>query len=557
MQGAPADVIIIGSGAGGAACAWALCQRGIRVLILEAGPRFDPYRDYALHQQEWERRGFPEPMASTGRYSFGNLQTLDPHWKGLRSWDHISGEMNKTARRLGAKYHHVRGVGGSTLHFTGEAHRLNPDNMRMHSRFGVAADWPMTYQELEPYYEQAEKLIGVASGARPFNLRSTGHFLPPHAPGYASQKIIDGCRHLGLRWMPNTLATLSQPYDGRPGCNYCANCNRGCPRKDKGSADVTFIDKALRSGYCTVLPQSEALRVNTKNNDTVGSVDYVDHTGKLNSQSTRVVVVACGAVQTPRLLLLSASTHAPDGLANDSGEVGKHFMETLSWNSAGLHSENIATYRGLPSDIICWDYNRPDAIPNVIGGCRFAPSTAEANLIGPLNYAKRVVKGWGKQHKIAMRNNFGKVLSIAAMGESIPNPKSFIDLDPRRIDDHGQAIARIHSHLEQGDLQRLQFMADKTREILQAVGVEKLFEEYGSYDYFNSTHVFGGARMGNDAETSVVNAHGRSHRWKNLFITDASVFPSSGGGESPSLTIEALAIRTSEQICDAMVKKVL
>jgi len=260
------------------------------------------------------------------------------------------------------------------------------------------------------------------------------------------------------------------------------------------------------------------------------------------------VIVACGAVETPRLLLASNGKYAPDGLANESGQVGRNFMETLSWTCSGLHPEPLASYRGVPSDSICWDYNAPDAIPGVIGGCRFSTSVAEADLLGPINYAKRVVGGWGRKHKAAMREQFGHALTVGAIGESLPNAQSFIDLDPDEADDTGKPLARIHSHLDDRELKRLDFMARTAREILEASGVKERVEEYGTYDYFSSTHVFGTCRMGRDSKESVVDPFCRSHRWRNLFIADASVFPSSGGGESPSLTIEALALRTAGQI---------
>jgi choline dehydrogenase-like flavoprotein len=181
----------------------------------------------------------------------------------------------------------------------------------------------------------------------------------------------------------------------------------------------------------------------------------------------------------------------------------------------------------------------------VVGGCRFTPTTAEADLAGPINYANRVVGGWGHSHKIRMREQFGHVLSIGGIGESLPDPGSFIDLDPEQKDVFGLPKARIHSHLAETELKRLDFMAKTCRRILLAAGVEKPFEEYGAYDNFNATHVFGTCRMGDDPKSSVVDPFCRSHRWRNLLVVDASVFPSSGGGESPSLTIYALALRAA------------
>lgn len=551
-----ADVVVIGCGAGGAACAWEMSRQGVAVTVLEAGPWYDPLTDYRLHRDDWERSLFPQPQHRELKYTFGKMQKLDSRRDELRSWNHLHGNTNRSNRRMSGKYHHVRAVGGSTLHFTGEAHRMNPRSMRMRSEHGVAADWPLSYNELEPYYLEAEKLVGVAGAnneaSRP---RSAPYPLPPHEPSYASRRLIAGLEEKGLGWTPNSLAVLSRPYDGRPACNYCGNCNRGCPRLDKGSADITFARKALETGKCNILTETTVVRIEAGSNDRVESVEFIDSTGQRRRIRTRAIVVAAGAIATPRLLLVSAGAAAPDGLSNESGLVGQNLMETIAWISSGLHEQDIASYRGLPSDIICWDYNAPDAIPGVIGGCRISPATAEANLVGPINYAKRVVGGWGLDHKRNMRRQFGRVLSLGALGESLPHPGTYVDVDPGTTDEHGLPAARINSHLDDMALQRLQFMARTVRELLQAAGVATIFEEYGSYDFFSSTHVFGTCRMGDNERTSVVDKHCASHRWRNLFVGDASVFPSSGGGESPSLTIEALAIRLGRHIRDALARR--
>lgn len=558
MTGSAHDVVVVGSGAGGGAAAWALARQGVRVLVLEAGPRFDPFKDYRLATDDWEQHRFPEKAGSQGRHTFAPMQPLEARWNDLRSWNHQSGRMVGGDRRQPFAYHHVRGVGGSTLHFTGEAHRLNPRAMRMRSRFGVAADWPFDYDELEPWYLMAERVVGVAGPTtdrqRP---RSAPYPLRAHRMSHASERLAEGCRHLGLSWTPNPLAALSAPYDGRPSCNYCGNCGRGCPRTDKGSVDVTFLRQAAATGRCEIRPGCEVSRIETDDGDRVKGVVYVDVRGAAHTVAARALVVACGAVETPRLLLLSRDARAPDGLANESGQVGRNFMETLFWMSSALYPKPLGSHRGLPADGICWDYNAPDSIPGVIGGCRFASGTAEADLLGPINYATRVVAGWGKAHKQAMRETFGRVLSVGSIGESLPNPGSRVDLDPTARDTQGRPLARIHSHLPEGELKRLAFMAGKCREILKAAGAGPVFEEYGTYDTFSATHVFGTCRMGVDPRSSVVDPHGRSHRWRNLFIADASVFPSSGGGESPSLTIEALAIRSADHLRDRMKRREL
>ena len=542
MAEAAYDVVIVGAGAGGGSVAYGLARAGVRVLLLEAGPRFDPASDFRLDLPAWELSRFPNKPGSRGRYSYAELQLLDPHRQHLRSHNAVTGRTVPGERRHAYGYHHVRGVGGSTLHFTGEAHRLNPRAMRLHSEYGVGADWPLDYAALEPWYEQAEQVIGVAGPAhtaqRP---RRSPCPLPAHPLSWASRKLADGAAFLGWGWEPNTLAALSRPYDGRPGCNYCLQCNRGCPRGDKGSVDVTFLRAAEATGNCTIRSGVQVTRLLTGAHDRVTGLVYRD--GSREQQLTAPVVVLCaGSIETPRLLLAS------DGLGNESGQVGRNFLETLSWASIGLHPEPLGSHRGLPSDSICWDFNAPDAIPGVIGGMRLSPAVGEADLSGAFNYATRVVGGWGLRHKQAMRDRFGHALGVGAIGECLPDTGSYVDLDPGQADDAGMPVARIHSHLGDMAVRRLEYMAGRCRELLIASGVDTLVEEYGSYDLFSATHVFGTCRMGRDPERSVVNADCRSHRWANLYIVDGSVFPSSGGGESPSLTIEALGLRAAAHI---------
>ncbi len=534
--------MIIGAGAGGGSVAWGLARAGVRVLLLEAGPRFDPVSDFRLDLPAWELTRFPDKPGSRGRYSYAELQPLDPHRQHLRSYNIHTGRYAPGERRHAQGYQHVRGVGGSTLHFTGEAHRLNPRAMRLHSEYGVGADWPLDYAALEPWYEQAEQVIGVAgpvqTAQRP---RRTPCPLPAHPLSWASQKLADGAAFLGWGWEPNTLAALSRPYEGRPGCNYCLQCNRGCPRGDKGSVDVTFLRAAVASGNCTIQTGVQVTRLLAGDNDRVSGVEV--HDGRGEQRLTAPVVVLCaGSIETPRLLLAS------DGLGNESGQVGRNFLETLSWASIGLHPEPLGSHRGLPSDSICWDFNAPDAIPGAVGGMRLSPVVGEADLSGAFNYATRVVGGWGLRHKQAMRARFGHALGVGAIGECLPDTGSYVDLDAEQRDAAGMPLARIHSHLGDMAVRRLEFMAGRCRELLIASGVDTLVEEYGSYDLFSATHVFGTCRMGHDPAQSVVNADCRSHRWRNLYIVDGSVFPSTGGGEAPSLTIEALGLRAADHI---------
>ncbi len=544
-------MVVIGTGAGGSAVAWTLASSGVRVLALEAGPAYSPESDYLLDKPHWEKQRFPYKPNSQGNYRFAQMQKLEERWSMLRSWNIISGQNNQGEYRIPSRagYHHLQGVGGSTLRFTGEAHRLHPESMQMQSNYGVAADWPLSYSDLEPFYQEAETVVGVAGPAENSpRWRSQPYPLPAHGLSKAATLIKKTGADNGFTWVENARAALSMNYDGRPACNYCANCNRGCPRRDKGSADVTFIHKALATDNLELRPGTRVLRIIPGTNNRIKSIDYINQNGDEKTLSCDILIMAAGAIETPRLLLASADKLTPNGVANESAQVGRNLMETLSWSSSGIANTPLNSFKGLPSDSICWDYNHPTSIPGTIGGCRFSLSMSEADLVGPINYAQRIVPGWGTGHKQALRKAFGQAVTIGAIGEFLPNDKTYVDLDPEEKDHFGIPLARIHSFLPKPELIRLKFMMNSCRKILHLAGISGLVEEYGTYDYFSSTHVFGGCRMGIDPKQSVVNGYGQSHTWKNLFITDASIFPSSGGGESPSLTIEALAIRTGRHI---------
>lgn len=545
------DVIIVGAGAGGAATAWRLTQHGLNVLIIEAGPRYEPARDYQLHTERWELARFPYKPGAQGKHSYDVNVPLDPQWDDLHSWNRVAGRLNRSGVRAVADpgYHHVRGVGGSTLHYTGESHRLHPQSMKLRTQYNVGADWPLSYADLESYYQLTEKLIGVAgpvdAGAR---WRSEPYPLPAHPLCKASRCIADAARSLGMHWQANSRAALSRPYDSRQACNYCSNCNYGCPIGDKGSADVTFIRHALASGRCTLLTDTQVTRLLSNAAGHVTGVEITDSNHGAQVLEAHIVVLACGAVETPRLLLNSSTPTFSQGLANGSGQVGRNFMDSLIWASTGMVDTPIDSFKGLPADAICWDYNTPDSIPGVVGGCRLTSATQEMGLTGPVNYARRIVPGFGASFKQNMRSSLGRALSVSGFAEMLPNEETRIDLDPNLRDALGLPLARIRSRLTEQDFKRLRFMADQCRRILKAAGANTLVEEFGTYDYFSATHVFGSCRMGDKPQDSVVNGVGRAHECENLYIADASIFPSTGGGEAPSLTIFALALRTADHI---------
>ena len=543
MAEGPYDAVVVGAGAGGAATAWRMTQRGWKVLLLDAGPAFDPDRDYGLDQNDWEKQRFRHRPGSEGEVTFAPMQALDPQLADLRSWSLAQGRTNRGDRRVatGVGYHHVRGIGGSTLHFVGEAHRMNPSAMKMKSRFGVAADWPVSYAELEPLYLEIERLLGVAGPAEAGDRwRSAPYPFAAHPLSRASRRLARGAAALKIGWQANPRAALPVAFDGRPPCNYCGGCTHGCPRRDKGSADVTFIAKARASGRCEIRAEHTLLRIVSGADRRVEAIEIADASKRVQRIATPRLVLACGAVETPRLLLLQRGLGGP--------QVGRNFLESVAWTSIADAGEPLLSFGGLPADAISWDKNRPDAIPGVVGGFRLSAAIHEADMMGPIAHAQRAVPGWGRAHKEKMRRTVGSLIAVGAVGESLPHDGSMIDLDPKEKDGFGRPLARIHSVVDAMNVKRLRAMAAAARGLLKASGAATLVEEYGTYDSFSSAHVFGSCRMGADPRSSVVDAGLRMHGVPNLWICDASVFPSSGGGEAPSLTIQALALRAVDRM---------
>lgn len=547
------DAVVVGAGAGGAAAAWRMTERGWRVLLVDAGPAFDPARDYGLDRPDWERERFRHRDGSLGEVSFAPLQRLDPAHDGLRSWSVGQGRSNRGATRSvsGPGYHHVRGIGGSTLHFVGEAHRLHPDAFALKSRLGTGADWPLAYADLEPFYDRVERLVGVAGSNAPEALagrwRSAPYPLPAHPLSRASRALGEGARKAGFDWVPNPRAALSRPYDGRPSCNYCGGCTHGCPRRDKGSADVTFIAKAAASGRLEVRPLTTlvGLEVDAARGTAAGpnratrvaAVHLAAADGRRERIPVRRLVLACGAIETPRALLLAPA------LARLSRHVGRNFLESVAFTTIGRTEQALLSHGGLPADAIAWSRNAPGQLAGIAGGFRVSAAIHEADMMGAIAHAQRAVAGFGLAHKQALRLSVGSLVAAGAVGESLPHPGSFVDLDPARRDAHGLPLARIHSHVDAMAVRRLHVMADATRAIVQGAGAVERVEEFGTWDHFSSAHVFGTCRMGRSAADSVVDADLRLHGTANAWVCDASVFPSSGGGEAPSLTIQALALR--------------
>jgi choline dehydrogenase-like flavoprotein len=554
------DVCIVGSGAGGGAAAYRLGMLGVETLILEAGPRFSPSA-YRLDRPGWDLVGFPRPADSRwkekDRYTSGEGQPLPSRFAHLKSnMPGLRYYQRPKDRRAPFTYHHVRGVGGSTLHFQGEAHRFHPTAFRMRTLCGVGEDWPLSYEDLAPFYDEAERVLGVAGSAEnPFKPPRGPYPLPPHRLSWASQRIAKACDKLGLRMLPNSVAILSRPYDGRPPCNYCGGCMWGCPLRDKGSWDQTFLAKAEATGKIRILPEVFVHRVELDGQGRASEVFFFDREGRERRVKARVAILACGAVETPRLLLNSKSVRFPNGLTNSNGQVGRNFLETIYGGVTGLFANRLDGYKGIPIDGRIWNYVVPDPKRGFVGGCVLGVSPSGlGDFLSPLRHAIALSSDWGAAHKAFMRKSFGRTVHVFGIADQIPSDTCRVTLDPKVKDALGVPVARIEAALGENEWKAIEFMLRTCREILQAAGAAAIAGQLSVFDLPSSTHVFGTCRMGQDPARSVVNADGRAHEVPNLYLLDASIFPTAGGGDSPSLTIAAVALRAAEKLVSRLRK---
>jgi choline dehydrogenase-like flavoprotein len=520
------DVIVIGSGAGGGVIAKELGEWGLSVVVLEVGRRYVPAVDYPTHRQDFEVVAANVFAPTDGRR-----------------------DLYTTAGSNRFIYHSVKGVGGSTLHYQAMSPRLHPSDFRVKSEDGVADDWPISYDDLEPYYTLVEYGLGVSGpdgpNANPFDGPRSRRFPTlPHDFNKAGRIIKRAADKLGLHLVRDPLAIPTQPWEGRPACINAGTCRLGCQIMAKSSIDVTYIPKAEATGRVEIRTSCMAREITLGSDGRARSVVYFDPEGREQEIEARAIVVAGNAIETPRLLLMSVSSRFPNGLANSSGLVGKYFTEHPSITTFGAFAERLDPWRGVPSSGILQDYYETDKRNNFVRG---ATIIVENGWQWPYALARRV-GGWGSEHKSRMKDLFGRVISLACVAEQLPDPRNQVTLDPKVKDNYGLPVPRIRNELRENDIALLKAMSIRQKEILEAAGAVEIWEE--KYVSGESSHYLGTCRMGTNPETSVVDAWCRTHDVPNLFIGDGSVFVTVGAA-NPALTISALATRTAEGIINA------
>ena len=509
-------LVIIGSGAGGGALAHALARKGIKSVVLEAGKR---YKLEDIENDEWGM--FSKISWLDERITAGPRQ-LTKSFPNLPAWL-------------------VKGVGGSTIHWAGVALRFKPYEFRMRSEAGNIAganmsDWPVSYEELEPYYTQAEKQMGVTGD-------SSG--MPYHKWNNNFKVLAAGARRIGYtKLRSGPMAINTQPYDGRGQCMQAGFCMQGCRFGAKWSTMYTDIPRAEATGLCEVRPNSMALQIEHNKAGMVTGVVYSDVDGNRQRQKARAVAVAANSIESPRLLLNSSSAMFPDGLANSSGQVGRNYMIHATSAVFGVMPEPVHMYRGATFAGIVSDEAKMDTARGFAGGY-----TLEVTSLGIPFFAKFIDytnAGWGREITSAI-DKYDHLSGVWICGEDLPVESNRITLHDSRKDQYGLPIPVVYKgdHPNDG---KLRTHAERQAKLCyEAAGAERVF----SIPEFPASHNMGTNRMSASATDGVVNHFGQTHDILNLFISDGSQFTSSTA-VNPTLTIVALALRQADHIAERM-----
>jgi choline dehydrogenase-like flavoprotein len=515
-----ADVCVVGSGPAGALVAAGLAERGHAVVVLEAGPRFDP-ADRERQMEAHLRPGAPEGVWGVGGERDAYASTGSRHYP-------------LNAAR-------VKGVGGSSLHWHGMVMRLHERDFEMRSRYGVGADWPLSYDDLRPYYADAERELGVAGAAdNPYAPPREQPFpMPAFPPSHSDAVFAEACERLGLDMHSVPNARNSEPYDGREPCQGYGTCRPVCPSGAKYTAE-SHVDRAEAAG-ARVLDRVPVQRLETDDGgDAVTAAVYATPDGETHRQAAREFVLAAGGVETPRLLLLSRSEAHPDGLANASGLVGRYFHEHVFAGVGGrIDRATRQNHVGFNTSECHQFYDDESPVEGV--------KLEFLNYAGPSPVVDAVHgDDWGDDLLATLRDAYGTHLAVGALVEQVPRREHRVELDASRTDDRGNPVPAVHWGVDDRTRRAVERANELQRAVLDELGADVEWT-VGPESAGPAYHHMGTARMGTDPASSVVDARLRAHDCPNLWVVGSAPFPT-GGAMNPTLTIAALALRAADHL---------
>ena len=537
------DFVVIGSGAAGGIMAKQLAQAGFSVVVLEQGGWGKYGRDSEYNKDEWlnrnlaiEDRLLSDPTRQRNTFRRNDKEKAVP---GTHSYGCVAGGGTVT-------------YGGSSWrHLPYEFNELTSDPT-IPSGTGMA-DWPITYQELEPYYVQAEWEMGI-SGLRvnsPFVAPMSKDYPVPPVPLKSSGALFNtAAAKLGLTVVPGPLAIITRPYQGRAACVNCGICSGyGCHVRARSSSAVTVLPAAQKTGRCEIRANSYVREISVDANGRVNGVIYFDGKKQEIQQRAKAVVLSANASESARLLLLSKSPKFPNGLANGNGIVGKYLMLGGGAGASALFEQPLNEYKGVISGAGIVDYVPSDPKRGFYGGGRLTARGYETPLSMGLNGLSPEAPRWGAGYKKALREEANHKMTITCFVTQMPLETNYVDLDPEAKDEWGLPAMRITSTSHPDDIKNMEFFRQKSIEILQAAGATKVWAGNVN-DSRGGAHNRGTCRMGNDPKTSVVDKFHRAHEVPNLFIVDGSNLVT-GGRNHPTMTIQALAYRAAEHLIKA------
>lgn len=502
------DFAVVGTGAGGGTLACKLAEAGFSVVALDAGPYWRPLEDFASDETEQNKL----------------------YWTDERICD------GENPLQLGSN-NSGKSVGGSTVHFAMVSLRFRPEWFKSRSLLGYGADWPLDWREMWRYYGEVEQALKIAGPVTyPWGPKRPRYPYRPHELNAAALVLAKGAEAMGLKWAPTPLATVSAPRGKSPPCVYRGFCTLGCSTNAKQSALITWIPRAIAAG-AEIRDLAMVGRVETNDAGVATGVHY-QREGRWRFQRARNVVVAGYAIETPRLLLNSASARYPDGLANSSGLVGKNLMVQANQAVWGVMDEEIRWYKGPPSLALTEHWNYTDEGKDFFGGYVYMsqgplPVLWAATLAGDRGL-------WG-QPLIDEMEKYNHHVGLKIVGEMMPQECNRVTL-AEETDQYGLPIARVTYSYCDNDRKLIDHAIRFMTQALQAANARDIWAQTD-----DTCHLNGTARMGADPRTSVVDADCRSWDIRNLWICDGSVFPTVGG-VNPSLTIQAIACRTGDRI---------